>query len=264
MRPFLAATMWFLSVAGAFSQYETFRMTGRTSQTRAEYTFEALSGPRLSITIGAPYSGREIRTSVRRLADGTVLTRSFARWSMVYRDSRGRLRVERPAFPASDGAAPNVVEIQDPVAGYRYILDMFDHIAHRAPFKPEVIREAPVAPAGSVGPYTRTDAGGGNTRIVPLGADTISGVPVDGTRTEVTYPPGSRMGNDRPFTVITEKWSSPHLGIVLLSKQSDPNNETTIAWNDFIAAEPDSELFQIPAGYQIIDETGPFKIVIPR
>jgi hypothetical protein len=32
---------------------------------------------------------------------------------------------------------------------------------------------------------------------------------------------------------------------------------------DFTAAEPDPTLFMIPAGYQIVDETGPFTITVP-
>jgi hypothetical protein len=40
--------------------------------------------------------------------------------------------------------------------------------------------------------------------------------------------------------------------------------DTTMTMKDFSTEEPDPSLFQIPAGYQIVDETGQFTITIPR
>src|SRR5262249_15354242 len=98
-----------------------------------------------------PYSGRESKESVQTLADGTHITTKdplSLNSAMTYRDSQGRLRTERPMFPVPQGRkSPDgitLVEIQDPVAGYLYVLDSVNHVAHRVPIQPRKPIERPV------------------------------------------------------------------------------------------------------------------------
>jgi hypothetical protein len=97
-----------------------------------------------------------------------------------------------------------------------------------------------------------------------LGAQTIDGVPVEGRRTTTTYPVGSQ-GNDRPIVVTSESWNSPELRLMILSKTVDPRSgENITRMENFSTSEPDPGLFQVPPGYRIVEETGPFTIEIKR
>ena len=53
---------------------------------------------------------------------------------------------------------------------------------------------------------------------------------------------------------------APQLGIFVYTKSSNRGgSESTTEWKDFSSTEPDASLFQVPAGYKVVDETGSFK-----
>jgi hypothetical protein len=114
--------------------------------------FAGMTGPVAGIT-GHPYSAQEETEHVQTLADGTRITEP-AQIVVYYRDSQGRTRIERhtravPGLPSS-APAPVFVDINDPVAGYRYTLEPNSHIAHRTSFGPvRDVQAPPPAPWGS-------------------------------------------------------------------------------------------------------------------
>jgi hypothetical protein len=58
-----------------------------------------------------------------------------------------------------------------------------------------------------------------------------------------------------------ETWNSPDLPFPVFRKINDPRTgEEKMAYFNIRRGEPDPRLFQIPEGYQIVDETGPFAI----
>jgi hypothetical protein len=72
---------------------------------------------------GCPFSAVIETESTQSLADGTQIRKKFK--GLVYRDSAGRIRYETfaPTNPDTDfPAAPNMVHIFDPVAGFSYVL----------------------------------------------------------------------------------------------------------------------------------------------
>jgi len=92
----------------------------------------------------------------------------------------------------------------------------------------------------------------------------IEGVLTQGTRTTYTHPAGE-MGNDRPFTVIHESWYSPELRLTVMMRADDPRSgESVNRYTNIDRSEPDPALFQIPPGYQVVDETDTFTIKISR
>jgi hypothetical protein len=96
-----------------------------------------------------------------------------------------------------------------------------------------------------------------------LGTEIVDGILIKGTRTTTVYPVGS-FGNDRPVTVVRENWMSPELLIVVLTKISDPRTgEFTSRLTNISRSEPDPSLFQVPAGYEIIDG-GPSPVPVRR
>ena len=242
-----------------------------------------VGGP-LNRVPGQPFSAQEETETVQTLADGTRITNGTPK-VMHYRDSLGRTRTERtpmqpPGFMAASAPAPPVfVEIADPVGGYRYSFDSNSHTAHRSPFGPvrvgkvlaspaspayAVADRAPVtvvAPASSKGLFA--SASGVNaqrphpeTSNERLGTQTIEGVLAEGTRMTTTYPVGF-LGNDRPVTTVTETWTSREIGMAVSTRTSDPRSgESTMKLMNISRAEPDPSLFQPPAGYQVVDQSG--------
>ncbi len=88
-----------------------------------------------------------------------------------------------------------------------------------------------------------------------LGTQTIEGVKAEGQRTTVTIPAG-KMGNDRPLITVSERWFSPELGVVVMSRHSDPRfGTTTYRLTAIDRREPPASQFQIPPDYKL--EEGP-------
>jgi hypothetical protein len=86
-----------------------------------------------------------------------------------------------------------------------------------------------------------------------LGKRTIEGVSAEGTRMTSTIEAGA-IGNDRPIHTVTERWFSPELQTVMLTRTTDPRmGDETFKLVNVNRAEPAAYLFQVPAGYQILD-----------
>lgn len=88
------------------------------------------------------------------------------------------------------------------------------------------------------------------TRTEELGEQNIEGVSARGTRTITTIPAGA-IGNERAIETVYEKWYSPELQMVVLSRHTDPRfGEQTYRLTNINRSEPDSSLFQVPSGYK--------------
>ncbi len=79
----------------------------------------------------------------------------------------------------------------------------------------------------------------------------IEGVEAEGTRTTMTIPAGE-IGNERPIEIVSERWYSPELQLVVMTRHSDPRSgETTYKLTNINRTEPAKSLFEVPAGYTI-------------
>ena len=191
---------------------------------------------------GIPYSAQQVTERVQTLADGTRITQKPHKVNL-YRDSLGRTRSEDLA---SDTESEEVtsVSIIDPVAGVRYSLDPSTHSARQWSLAKPSATTASSAQKHNEGPQISRET---------LGTQTIEAFTAQGIRTTTVYPVGS-FGNDGPVTVINEVWRSPELQIVLLSKVSDPRTgDATTRLTNISRSQPEPSLFQVPAGYQVID-----------
>ncbi len=84
-----------------------------------------------------------------------------------------------------------------------------------------------------------------------LGKQTIEGVEAEGERIIDTIPAGA-IGNERPIEIIRERWFSPELQMVVMTRSVDPRaGETTQRLINVVRSEPDASLFQIPSDYTI-------------
>jgi hypothetical protein len=250
---------------------------------------EFMSGPIAFDTepvIGAPYTAEAVTDVVQTLADGNRIVRKSK--AQISRDSQGRTRREQglamfgPVVNAPDGAdQPRNVQISDPAAGTMIMLDLQTRTAHKMPAPRMMIHnkiaavggavnvdkfEAAVPPvgAGALGGVMferRIAIAGGATAatrvnepvVEQLGTTFMEGVAVEGTRTTVTIPAG-QIGNERPIEITSERWFSPDLKVLVMSKQSDPRfGETTYRLTNLTRTEPPADLFEIPPGFSVVE-----------
>ncbi|HVW07390.1 MAG TPA: hypothetical protein VHC90_02350 [Bryobacteraceae bacterium] len=204
-----------------------------------KFTFNPGRGAVAGAVTGAPYSGH------RRSADGPG----------EYRDSFGRVRADPAQVGGGSSRMPRLVRIDDPVAGYIYILDPEAHTAYREKAEYRAVPfQSFTQPAG-----TRTAPNGSTTTVEDLGTQTISGVTATGQRETTTSPPGTLNQNDKPIVMVNERWIDPKTGVQILAKNTTFRGDMiTISMPDYKEGDPDPALFQVPAGYKIVDETGPF------
>jgi TonB family protein len=126
------------------------------------------------------------------------------------------------------------------------------------------------ASAGGV-TFMRTPAPGHapeGERVKPvresLGKQMIEGVEAEGTRTTLTFPAGM-MGNERPINVVSERWYSPELQTVVMTKHSDPRfGETTYRLTNINRGEPARTLFEVPSDYTVKERRQSFSRTFQR
>jgi hypothetical protein len=210
-------------------------------------SFEKFSDGR--VVRGAPYSATVITETVQTLSDGTKITHK--RTETIYRDGEGRTRREfnfdRVGPFSVVGEPSQMVFIDDVTGGVRVALDVNRRTARklsRFDGPPPRFRSPSPPPAAEA----RTES---------LGKQMIEGIEAEGTRITVTIPAG-KIGNDRPIDIISERWDSPELQAVVLSKHRDPRaGETTYRLTNINRSEPPRSLFEIPPDYTA--EEGPPK-----
>ena len=97
-----------------------------------------------------------------------------------------------------------------------------------------------------------------------LGKQMIEGVEAEGTRTTLTFPAGM-MGNERPLNIVSERWYSPELQTVVLTKHSDPRfGETSYRLTNINRSEPARTLFEVPSDYTVRDAPQSFPRTMMR
>lgn len=198
---------------------------------------------------GAPFSAVSSSEFTQTLADGTRITRKST--GTIARDNEGRTRREMELgsigpFAAPSGPPPRVIIIDDPVAGFHYVLNPTDRVARQAPLPSD-----PPHPPGP--PPSKFEA-----KTEALGKKTIEGVEVEGTRSTIAIPAG-KIGNDRAIEIVSERWYSAELQAVILSTHKDPlHGETVYRLTGITRTEPAKSNFDIPADYTVEpDRRGP-------
>ena len=110
---------------------------------------------------------------------------------------------------------------------------------------------------GVAGTYVFKTAPGAKDGVEEqLGKQIIEGVEAEGTRTTVTIPAGE-IGNERPIEIVSERWYSPELQLVVMTRNSDPRTgETTYKLTNINRAEPAKSLFEVPSDFTIKEGPG--------
>lgn len=214
---------------------------------------------------GKPFSATEERHSLQVLGDGTRIENMQT--NRIYRDTDGRTRVEE-----MNGA----VSIYDPISNTHIELDPATKTARKGTglsgfsystgansFQTLVYgygRKTPTTPFPN---SAATMQGVMSETTENLGAQTVNGVPAQGVRTTMIIPKG-QIGNSKDIKVMTERWSSSELQMLIKSTNSDPRfGDTTYQLTKITQSAPDPALFQIPADYSVLEQ-GPLPVAVGR
>ncbi len=236
----------------------------------------------LKVVKGAPYSAQAVTEHTQVLSDGNRIVRKTT--GSVFRDNEGRTRREQTLAAigpsTASGEQPRTIIIHDPVAGINYILDPQARSARKLEFKlyeggnsaglEESHRKAESLHRSVEevhrGVEVRTIVNDGfvstetqklrfpEPKTESLGKQSMEGVEVEGTRSIVTIPAGE-VGNERAIEIVSERWYSPALQTVVMSKHNDPRvGENIFRLTNISQGEPSRSLFEVPADFTVTDQ----------
>ena len=210
-------------------------------------------GMRQTVT-GAPYSAIETVQEEQTLSGGNVI--QHQNQSKVYRDSQGRVRIERTMQPppgSSNTTARTEVTIFDPVGGSVSVLNAQKMTAMKSNLPQRNDANRPANPNREGHRNNRMNV---QTATENLGTQSIGGVTATGTRTTETIPAGA-IGNQQAIQVVREVWLSSDLKVPVMIKTTDPRFGTrTMQLTSIVQSEPDASLFQVPSNYTVEAHTG--------
>ena len=202
---------------------------------------------------GAPFTLTLETEWVKPMSDGG--TQTLVNRRVIARDSMGRIYQERWLLTSkyNSRVRPQMSAIQ--------IFDPNEHTLHNcltlqtpkvcnllnywgsttATYKPASVQSGPMP--GDMGIAFHED----------LGTQMIADQFTTGTRDTITYNAGV-VGNDREMTVVDEHWYSEALALNLLSIRKDPRfGKQTFKVAKIALGEPNPKLFELPAGYSVVD-----------
>jgi len=224
---------------------------------------------------GAPFSAQVVLEKSQTLANGVHLSEKMS--GALYRDNEGRTRQEFPR----DGA-PEVALINDNVAGILYNLHMFQHTALKINIgethanremeertrrnresggreqmerlNREIEEREQMEKTKAVNIERARKEIEPERKVESLGEQTFEGVQAQVKRFTLTIPAG-KAGNDQPFEIVSERWYSPELQIVVMSKRSDPRTgELVYRLTNINRGDPARSLFEAPADFTVREE----------
>jgi hypothetical protein len=240
----------------------------------------------------APYTAEAVTETMQTLADGNRITRRSSVHVARDSRGRERREHQAMMFgPTVAQRTVPLVTISDPAGGTAITLDHQRQVATRMqmrrwsgaagtgvafaasraiaagpanagspPIATAPMAGTPAAVGGATMSWTMaaptnvvmaTPEATGERTTVTLEPQTIEGLRAEGMRTTVTIPAGA-LGNERPIEIVHERWYSPELKTVLVSRRYDPRfGETTFRLVGVARGEPAAELFEIPPGYTI-------------
>lgn len=203
---------------------------------------------------GKPFSATEERHSLQVLGDGTRIENTQT--NRLFRDADGRTRVEE---------MNGTVTMFDPATRIRTELDPAAKTARKSnglggfymktgenlndlvtSLRNQITTAFTTSPTNMQGVMSETTEN--------LGSQAVNGVTAQGVRTTMIIPKG-QIGNSRDIKVMTERWSSADLQMLVKSINSDPRfGDTTYQLTKVTQGAPDPALFQIPSDYTVTEQ----------
>jgi hypothetical protein len=252
----------------------------------------------MTVVKNAPYAADQITENTQVLGDGTRIHSESK--VTITRDSQGRVRRETPDYITIWDPVENVTYGLNPKTMGVSKTRVF---ARMTGDKADTERRMTLAQGDAVfvgggfgtagGPQVRTivvDGGqppagvaqmkmaqaadmaaadGAKARLEnasheSLGSQRMEGVSAEGTRETSTIEAGA-IGNDRPISVVSERWYSSELQTEVMTRHSDPRSgERVVRLTNIRLGEPDPSLFQVPASYQQIGDMPPLPPLLKK
>lgn len=190
---------------------------------------------------GVPFSATVVIESQREGPEGyTEIRRTI---NLIARDSIGRTHSEtRRLMPEYFHGSPLLMNVHlfDPQTRIRTVYDPTQHVATQ--------QTVPKQPKSA-------DLPNPTVHITDLGASTLNGLQTKGTRRIFTIS-RKASGIGERVEIEDEEWYSEDLHINLLVRHSDPRIGTnTIGVSNLKREEPPASMFEVPAGYKILNLT---------
>lgn len=200
---------------------------------------------------GVPMTALVEVQSTQVLADGSTLAKKSI--ANIARDSQGRIYNERRQLvsPSFNGK-PQLLSfhIFDPETRLSTFVNPAMRIAR------QFMLSAPMPAAESnPGSLSSSRIPGGDRE--DLGTQVMENVLVHGVRKTRTVP-AAASGTGKPVVVTDEYWYSDELHLNMLVKHEDPRTgQQTVSVTRVDRNEPNEEMFKVPAGYKVVDESPP-------
>jgi len=205
-----------------------------------------VSGVEILAIPGKPFAAKTTTDWTRTLEGGNTVSLHLD--AFLARDSRGRIYRERHKFvPAgtTDQAPLYEIHLTDPVAKTDLLCNGRTYVCILSDYKPRTSFEP--TPEGTYDHDTRT------LHREFLGADTIEGIYVQGTRETTTVSEGV-AGNERTMVSTREFWYSDELETNRAITRIDPiNGKQVIRLSNISRTEPDPHLWDVPIGFRVRD-----------
>ena len=176
----------------------------------------------------------------------------------VARDRNGRIFEERWLLVPKDGrfkSQKNVIQIADPNEHTLYNCFLLQH--PQRCYLQTFAEQAQTTPHPAIGQTRSLPDNSGFTTHEELGGRNIENMETRGFRDTTTLNVGV-FGNDRPMVTTREFWYADKIGVNLVSiVDGSRTGKQTFTLNDINLADPDMQLFEIPVGFEIVDQRTP-------
>jgi hypothetical protein len=210
----------------------------------------------LGMTIGSvpgyPITATIDAENTRTDSHGKTVTVHFR--SKIYRDSKGRTRLEWDRTPLDEPSKPGwlLVDIYDPTTRTSILLQPSVKSASKTHWpapdeKPQQVCKGSDLP--EIDPKELAQTAIPEVSQKELAHDVVDGIAVRHGRESLRYPPNS-SGKSSALGRVTDYWFSQELQTFVLVKRSGPGrSQHTVKLSDISRGEPDPSLFTVPPGY---------------
>ena len=209
-------------------------------------TIGSVPGYPVTGTIDAENSGTD--------SHGKTVSAHFR--SKIYRDSKGRTRLEWDMTPVDEPSKRGwlIIDIYDPTTRTSIRLQPSDKTASKTHW-PAPDEKPPKVCKGSdlpeIDPKALAQIAIPEVSQIELAHDVVDGMTVRHGRESLKYPPNS-SGKPSALGRVTDYWFSQELQTFILVKRNGPGKSRhTVTLSNINRSEPNPSLFTVPQGYQV-------------
>jgi hypothetical protein len=259
MRQFLLTTVLLGSMCSGASAQEVFlQQEGRFLYPPNLSTGgdNVLLGMTIGSVPGYPISGTIYAENTRTDSHGKTVSVRFK--SKIYRDSKGRTRLEWDMTPLGEAPKPGwfMIEIYDPTTRTSIHLQPSIKAASMGHFpapneKPQQVCKN--SDFSKINPKDLAQVAIPQVSQQELAHDVVDGMAVRHGRESVKFAPNS-SGKSSAYARVTDYWFSQELQAFVLVKRNGPGkSQHRVKVSDISRGEPDPSLFTVPPGYKVTE-----------